>query len=305
MKLKFNEKVEFYITNVCNYTCDNCNRFNNHKFTGWQRWSDYEDIYRQWAERIELRAITILGGEPTLNPTLSEWVEGLNEIFNCDVEILSNGTRLNYVPGLYKAMIKPRPQSRPANHIGVSLHNLADFEMLRQNILDFLDTVVVEFGVKLNIPPPPDWQGWDSYWTVVDKNGVIVCMYLANAFQTSAVQLTNTGRFIVHDNDPVRSHQQCGFVKFKCYHFVRGKIYKCGPAALFPEFDEQNQFDISDSDRQIMNSYRPLTLDNFELYKDDWVESLNHPIPQCKFCPDKGISRIITPTVKGTVSNDT
>jgi hypothetical protein len=202
-------------------------------------------------------------------------------------------------------MIKPRPQSRPANHIGVSLHNLADFEMLRQNILDFLDTVVVEFGVKLNIPPPPDWQGWDSYWTVVDKNGVIVCMYLANAFQTSAVQLTNTGRFIVHDNDPVRSHQQCGFVKFKCYHFVRGKIYKCGPAALFPEFDEQNQFDISDSDRQIMNSYRPLTLDNFELYKDDWVESLNHPIPQCKFCPDKAISRIITPTVKGTVSNDT
>ncbi len=59
MKLKFDEKVEFYITNVCNYTCDNCNRFNNHKFSGWQRWSDYEGIYRQWAERIELQAITI------------------------------------------------------------------------------------------------------------------------------------------------------------------------------------------------------------------------------------------------------
>jgi len=270
MKLKFDEKVEFYITNVCNYTCDNCNRFNNHKFSGWQRWSDYEGIYQQWAKQIELRAITILGGEPTLNPTLSEWVVGLNEIFNCDVEILTNGTRLNHVP-----------------------------------ILDFLDTVKVEFGLRLNIPPPPGWQGWNSYWTVVDKNGVIVCMHLANNFQTSAVQLNNTGRFIVHDSDPIRSHQQCGFVKFKCYHFVRGKIYKCGPAALFPEFDEQNQFDISESDRQIMNSYRPLTLDNFELYKDDWVESLKHPIPQCKFCPDKGINRIITPTVKGTASNDT
>ena len=302
MKLKFDEKVEFYITNVCNYTCDNCNRFNNHKFSGWQRWSDYEAIYRQWAERIELRAITILGGEPTLNPTLSEWVAGLNEIFNCDVEVLTNGTRLNHVPGLYEAMTKPRPLERPANHIGVSLHNIADFEMLRQNILDFLDTVVVEFGIRMNIPPPPERQGWDSYWTVIDKNGVIVCMHLANNFQTSAVQLNNTGQFIVHDSDPVRSHQKCGFVKFKCYHFVRGKIYKCGPAALFPEFDEQNQFDISESDRQIMNSYRPLTVDNFELYKDDWVESLKHPIPQCKFCPDKGANRIITPTVKGNVS---
>jgi hypothetical protein len=305
MKLKFDEKVEFYITNVCNYTCDNCNRFNNHKFSGWQRWSDYEVIYRQWAERIELRAITILGGEPTLNPTLSEWVVGLNEIFYCDVEILTNGTRLNHVSGLYEAMTRPQPPTRPVNHIGVSLHNIADFEMLRQNILDFLDTVVVEFGFKLDLPPPPNWQGWDSYWTVVDKNGVIVCMYLDNNFQTSAVQLNNTGRFIVHDSDPIRSHQQCGFVKFKCYHFVRGKIYKCGPAALFPEFDEQNQFDISESDRQIMNSYRPLTLDNFELYKDDWVESLKHPISQCKFCPDKGISRVITPTVKGTAPNDT
>jgi hypothetical protein len=305
MKLKFNEKVEFYITNVCNYTCDNCNRFNNHKFSGWQRWSDYEDIYRQWADRIELRAITILGGEPTLNPTLPDWVAGLNEIFNCDVEVLTNGTRLNHVPGLYKAIAKPPPWPRPVNHIGVSLHNIADFETLRQNILNFIDTVKVEFGVRLNIPPPPGWQGWDSYWTVVDKNGLIVCMHLANNFQTSAVQLNNTGRFIVHDSDPVRSHQQCGFVKFKCYHFVRGKIYKCGPAALFPEFDEQNQFDISESDRQIMNSYRPLTLDNFDLYKDDWVESLNHPIPQCKFCPDKGINRVITPTVKGTVPNDT
>jgi organic radical activating enzyme len=169
MKLKFNEKVEFYITNVCNYTCDNCNRFNNHKFSGWQRWSDYEGIYRQWAERIELRAITILGGEPTLNPTLPEWVAGLNEIFNCDVEVLTNGTRLNHVPELYKAITKPRPRTRPANHIGVSLHNIADFEMLRQNILNFIDTVKIEFGFRLNIPPPP---GWDCI-------PIIICIIIA------------------------------------------------------------------------------------------------------------------------------
>ena len=31
---------EFYITNVCNLSCNGCNRFNNYKFRGFQRWED-------------------------------------------------------------------------------------------------------------------------------------------------------------------------------------------------------------------------------------------------------------------------
>ena len=105
MKYTFENKVEFYITNVCNLTCENCNRFNNHKFTGWQRWSDYADTYRRWSEYIELKNIVILGGEPTLNPTLPEWVVGLNEIFNSGIQILSNGLQLKHNPSLYNALV--------------------------------------------------------------------------------------------------------------------------------------------------------------------------------------------------------
>lgn len=32
--------MEFYITNVCNLTCTGCNRFNNYKFKGFQRWTE-------------------------------------------------------------------------------------------------------------------------------------------------------------------------------------------------------------------------------------------------------------------------
>lgn len=300
MKLRFDNKVEFYITNVCNYTCDNCNRFNNYKFSGWQRWSDYEATYRRWAELIDLRAIVIMGGEPTLNPTVNEWVVGLNQIFDCDVQVLTNATRLNQTPGLYESMLVESPVRRIRNHIGISLHNMADFEMLRNNIMDFLDDGVREFGTHLGIPAPTDVSDYRAFYSAVDKNGVMVNMWVSNNFSTAAVQMGENGRFTVHNSKPEISHSQCGFVEYKSYHFIRGKIYKCGPAALLPEFDEQHNLDISDEDRAIMHSYVPLTVDNFEQYRDEWVESLKNPIPQCKFCPENPRAAIITPTRKGS-----
>ena len=68
------KKAEFYITNVCNLTCSNCNRFNNYNFRGWQRWSDYANEYSIWANKVRLQRITILGGEPLLNPTILDWI---------------------------------------------------------------------------------------------------------------------------------------------------------------------------------------------------------------------------------------
>ena len=71
------DKIEFYITNVCNLTCSGCNRYNNYKFAGWQNYDDYADIIQQWSKKINLIKPVILGGEPLLNPTINKWVEGL------------------------------------------------------------------------------------------------------------------------------------------------------------------------------------------------------------------------------------
>ena len=299
MRVHFPNKVEFYITNVCNYTCDNCNRFNNHKFTGWQRWRDYEADYRRWAELIELRSIVIMGGEPTLNPTLNEWITNLDTIFNCSVQVLTNATRLNQTPGLYESMLVKRKGQVP-NHIGISLHNMADFEMLRGNIQDFLDQGVREFGTYFGTSAPPGVDDYRAFYSAVDKNNVMVNMWISNNFTTAAVQMGANGRFGVHNSRPEISHSQCGFVEYKSYHFIRGKIYKCGPSALLPEFDQQHNLDISEEDRKIIHSYQPLTVDNFETYKDQWLESLNNPIAQCKFCPENPRAAVITPTRKGS-----
>lgn len=286
-------KVDFYITNVCNLTCHNCNRFNNHDFKGWQRWSDYESQYEQWGRLVELKAITIMGGEPMLNPTLADWVTGLNRIFGIEVQVLTNGTRFLYNKDLYQKLLYRSSKTQALNHIGVSLHNMELWSDMKESIYGFLDGGVQEYtkGHAKNI--------WNSDWHFVDRNGIQINVYISNKFGNSAIQKDQYNRYRLYNNDPVEAHKECSFVKFKSYHFIRGGLYKCGPVALMPEFDQQHHFDLSDEERALLNSYKPLTVDNFEEYHSEFFANLDNPIPQCRFCPTKWDGQLIYPVRKG------
>jgi hypothetical protein len=290
-------KVDFYITNVCNFTCNRCNRFNNYNFTGWQRWSDYQETYESWGQLVDLRAITIMGGEPFLNPTLKDWVEGLNRIFGIEVQVLTNGTRFRQNKRLYSSLLYQSPKTGARNHIGISLHNVKDFdEFMKDDILDFLQAPVKVYskGDAQNI--------WNSDWYFIDANGIMVNVYISNNFGNAAIHQDSQGKFALRNSDIDLAHQNCAFVKWKSYHFVRGKLYKCGPVALMPEFDQQHSFDISDADRELLNSYQALSVDNFETYHDEFFDNINKPIAQCKFCPTEYDAEIIAPERKGSKS---
>ena len=290
------DKVEFYITNVCNLTCDHCNRFNNFNFKGWQNWADYEEDYKRWAELVELRKIIIMGGEPMLNPSLVDWIHGINRVFGTGVQVLTNGTRFNQVPGLYDAIARPRSKIQPhsinqENSIAVSLHNLDQLDQLKLDLAKFLQGPIQENRWR------PDLWGCDYQFG--DKNNVFVNVYHQNEFDTSSIQVGPQGKLNLHNNDPVQAHSACTFVAYKSYHFIRGKLYKCGPAALLPEFDQQHPFDLTDADREILHGYRPLTVDNYAEYSEEFLANLDNPIAQCKFCPTMKTRQKIFPVRKG------
>ena len=264
-------KIEFYITNVCNLTCEDCNRFNNHSFAGWQKWSDYEALYEKWAEYIDIDHMVILGGEPLLNPDIINWVYGLNRIWKTNVQILSNGTRLNNVKGLYEAL------QINGNWIGISWHNPNTIHEFEAEVCKFLHGTIT----KSEKNDSSNRFGADIMWK--DQNGVSIPLWLQYDFYPSAV-IPNNGTFTLHNSDPKQAHDVCGFVRSKCYHMIQGKLYKCGPVALFPEFDQQNKFDISDEDRQLLNSYKPLLVETYTELGKQFIETLDQVIDQCKFC---------------------
>ena len=282
----FIPNIEFYITNVCNLACTDCNRFNDYNFRGWQKWSDYAEQYQQWAKYVRLQRIAILGGEPLLNPSICDWVDGINQLWGKTVQVLTNGTRLNHVPNLYDRMIKfTDPMlSGKKNWFGISLHNENDRQRCFEEIHKFLKGTVTYYAKN----DPGNEDGALTYGAghaFVDSNGMRVHVWEYDSFYKAAIQRNAKNNLVLWNNNPDDAHSTCGFVQYKSYHFIKAKLYKCGPVGLFPEFDQQYQLDISDQDRELINSYQPLSADQFEQRGKEFLDHINDVIPQCKFCP--------------------
>jgi len=287
MTKHFFKKIEFYITNVCNLNCDGCNRYNNFNFAGWQRWTDYEKDYEEWARHVDIDQIVILGGEPLLNPDILDWVYGINRIFGRNVQILSNGTRINKVKGLYEAL------QVNGNWMGISWHNPDNVAEFDQEVRKFLRGTVIQVGRN----DPLNTFGADMVW--IDEHGIKIPLWIQYDFYQASIQQTDAGTFTLHNSNPKQAHAKCGFAKYKNYHFIRGKLYKCGPVALFPEFDQQHRLDISEEDRRLINSYKPLSPYDFETRGAEFLAKIDEVIDQCKFCPvDLHMKRIAAVTKK-------
>jgi len=287
------KKIEFYITNVCNLNCERCNRFNNHNFRGFQKWSDYEEIYSQWAKHVDFDKIVILGGEPLLNPTIMDWARGIHRLWNQPVQILSNGTRINHVKGLYDALVK---DGLPI-WLGISWHDTSTLHELDQEMAQFLTGPIA----KLDKFDPDNTFNADILY--YDARGVKIPVWYQDTFGEIALHINQRGRFALRQNDPVKAHENCGFAKHKNYHFIKGNLYKCGPVALFPEFDDQHDLDLDASDKQLLRAYRPLSVDRFDSDGADFLKNIDSVIPQCKFCPIDSDVRKIVAVRKNAVSN--
>jgi organic radical activating enzyme len=261
--------AEFYMTNVCNFNCDGCNRFNNYYFSGQQKWEDYADLYKEWGELVNIRDISILGGEPTLNPTFLDWVNGIADIWRIPkIGITTNGTRLNDVKGFYETLLKYKGRV----WVEVSLHNTDRKEDVIESCKEFLDEVTIKQVSAENI-------------VLIDKNKIKIMIGLASRFDPSAV-IENNGTFEVRNSNMFKAFKLCDMKR--CHHFVEGKLYKCGVTALLPKFYEQFHFNISDEDKELMNAYEPLTTSHTKEEREKFVSDLTNEmiIPQCKFCPD-------------------
>ena len=286
-------KVEFYINNTCNLTCKDCNRYNNYNFKGWQDWNDYKDIYAEWAKKIDIKQIVLLGGEPLLNPTICDWMTGIYELWNSDIQIVTNGTYLNKVPRLYDLL-----QTRNQIWLQISIHNVHDLDKHFQNIRQFLKDPIKFYDDKdvLNARGMSITRAAD--YAFLDQNGVKISASVQDSFYNISIYPNSNGKLTLHNNDPELAHRDCGFVKYKNYHFIRGKLYKCGPVALMPEFDQQYPLDISDEDRVLLNSYRPLRIDDFDQHGVEFINNIDTVIPQCKFCPTNFSNQQIFATSK-------
>jgi hypothetical protein len=263
--------AEFYIINVCNLACSGCNRFNNYNFTGYQRWSDYAEVYQRWAQEVNIGSIGILGGEPLLNPTFLEWVQGINQLWpRKEIRIISNGFRLDRQTNLYSVLTQYRNIK-----LWIGIHNKQHKKGIVQKVKDFTQA---PHTVSFNNDNP-----YQQYMVITDANGVQVKIEYNWWFHQGAITKQD-GALSLHQSDVIKAHDICHMKT--CHHFIRGELYKCGVVALLPEFDQQHPLALNAKDRQLMMSYRPLQISDSLDTKQQFVSNLKQPIDQCRFCPE-------------------
>jgi len=253
-------------------------------------WEDYADVIREWGKYIRIIHPVILGGEPLLNPTINEWIRGIRETWpigtdnypgSHGIQLLTNGTRLNQVRGLRETMKKYDCW------LGVSLHDLNMFDEIDSSIKNFFenDLYLIEKSEERNAGGiGADW----FYQKTINRGEEVAGVWTQTTFYENSIRYNENGRMTLYQSNPTRAHENCTYRRFKNYHMIRGKIYKCGPAALFAELDDQFDLDLSDEDKKLLRSYQPLTIEMAQNgLAQEWFNHIDNEIPQCKFCPEQ------------------
>lgn len=264
--------AEFYITNVCNLSCKGCNRFNSFNFKGYQSWKKYQHIYEKWSKVLRLQSFGILGGEPLLNPEIIGWITGTMNLWPfAHVRMSTNGFQLNKVKDLYKTI-----KERPRLLMSVGIHN----KMHKKEIMGLIETF-------LTGPLKYEFDNSNKYaqeMYITDSNNVKIRVQYNWWFHQGAIIRNEIGKYTLHNSDPIKAHSICHSAE--CHHFQDGKLYKCGAAALFPDFDKQIGLDLTEKDRNLINNVDFISAEDDIEMQDKFIKNLSSPIPQCKFCPE-------------------
>jgi|TARA_R110000868_G_scaffold240928_1_gene495551 organic radical activating enzyme len=276
---KFHLKYsEFYITNVCNQNCKNCNRYNNYAFQGHYLWEDHKEDYIKWSKIVDFDQVGILGGEPLTNPDFLNWLHGIAELWpNTNITIVTNGTQFDRWPTLYEEL----KQYKNRIMIEISHHTPRTWHDTTQKTSSLLPNIS---NTKQGTIPGSNMQRF-SY---NDTSGVKIELSQAWSFgPTSLIRNELTNELSLYDNDPEEAVAVCEFNQFGCHHFIAGKLYKCGPVGLLPEFMQQYKVNVTEKQQQLIDGYVPAQSDWSDEELTGFINNLTDKksIPQCSLCP--------------------
>jgi organic radical activating enzyme len=272
MKKYFIGIAQFYITNVCNLTCNNCTTFNNRRFSGHYKFQDFQDHYTEWSKKIDLGFISILGGEPYANPDLPNWIDGLRNCWpdNKNFSICTNGTYLAKFKELSRDAIKK------GLWLEINVHDPTQFDDVKNSLLETIGI----FKYEEKIVPDNFHAAHFDYFVDGIKIAQLVKYY--NFFNSAATEIKNRVTYF-HNSDPERAHNVCP--AFNCHYFVRGDLYKCFLTAVGNDLNQQ--FLLEDSAKNLLENYRACSPWDSDEKIEQFMGNIEKYIPQCKLCPEK------------------
>lgn len=274
------QEVQFYINNDCNLACKHCVSYNNFDFKGYYKWKDSEHKNQRWPRFINPGRISILGGEPYLNPDLLNWTKGVRSLWpdHDQITVATNGTLFDRskIKQYTKEIIKMKVQ------IEISVHDPGQHKKIEQDFFRILDEESIRYEV---------FDVWDDYTSSKDKKRVIdlnteqVLGTISTAYYFENISIESQDRAVIrfYSSDEKKAHDNC--LSRECHYIINGDLYKCVLVSTGKEFAKQ--FPLDSRSQQLINQYQPCDPLSSDTEILDFLDKIKNHIPQCSLCPSK------------------
>ena len=232
MALDLYDKADFYnyharaieipITFSCNLNCKYCSHLS--QYMSKVPHVPVEHIERMctdWSERINIRYVRLIGGEPLLHPDLEKIIEicaqywKLSKAYFCGLEIVTNGLLL--------------PKMSPSF-----------FELLKH--YDIL--------LRVSVYPTPRWSEIQAFLSSLESP-------VATFDSTTFLKYYDyvDGKPVLFQSDAAKAHALCVLFK-RCHVLCDNKLYHCSVPVYWCKAQEKGII----ADNRLL-TYRPATID--------------------------------------------
>jgi organic radical activating enzyme len=248
--IKVPHQIQIHLSHACNFTCEGCTHFSNYGHPGFLSLDLAEQWFSVWNTRIEPDKIALLGGEPTLNKNLTEFVYLTRKYWkNSKIEIVTNTSFLNLHPNL------PKSIKETNSKLCVSFHHKESSNYLQKLKTNY--ELIKEWKKEYDI----NFEVWDSTLDWIP--------------QTIGY---GDGMLPYEDNDPEKSWRKCK--SNLCVQLHENKLWKCPPLAYLPM--QAKKFNLSEKWDNYLK-YKPLESDSTDeevlnFFKLKWES-------YCSMCP--------------------
>jgi hypothetical protein len=220
--------LEIHVAHACNLACESCSHYSDHGHKGMLTLQDADAWMGAWAPRLKPRIFGLLGGEPTINPRLADFVPLTRRHWpDSNIRITTNGFFLHRHPDLPRVLKEDRDAT-----LVVSIHHRSpEYREKFAPVVDLVRGWVAQYGIRVQLRPSDQW------WT--------------RRYQGFGAEMLP-----FDDGNPRASWEICPAKT--CPQIHEGKVWKCGPLAYLGMQDEK--YGLGDAWAPYLG-YQPLSAD--------------------------------------------
>lgn len=254
--------LETMATQACNLSCSGCTNYSDLPHKNYVAWQVAKQWIEPWLERIHIDDFGIIGGEPLLNPEITDWLHGCRELMpTSQLRLTTNGLLIKSVTDLLQ--------------IFDTIGNIVFKITVHVNSLQ-LEEIIKE------ILAARPWQSVTEHninrWRL--DNGVRLQINRPQKFV-----MTYQGSYknmMPHRSDPKKAFDLC--IQKTCPLLWNKKIYKCSTAGLLQD---------------VLNRVNPVTKSHWTEFIDQgmsvdsdikvinqFIDNFGKPNSICAQCPD-------------------